>query len=1507
MTVETKAILHINQQIETVAPTQMAIDAILDPELGFRAWGGRDAQGQATRWAALRKAASFTTLRLTGATTSGSGKGVLQHDSLGNITGGPLTADTLPDHNELDAIQGGTAGERYHLTAQQVVDVGNAILKDGSRAFTGTVAGITPTDPSHLVTKSYVDAISADWDFLEPAISLWDASAGLPVGPTAGDRYVCSVAGNGWALNSVYEWSGSAWVQTIPHTGNAIVIGSGASTAMYVFTGTTWKSVGSTTVAPADEIITGTGTGYTSSSTAKINTTALVLDGKRFETNTNITGYVGGPVASVTRHNITRAGEFDPPDSYFEEIIGEDINSAATAWIMDHIFTNAVADGHAASVEYDLYPFTRTRQGIIVGATTDPLRHLQTLAGSTIAQIILVYDGAVGQEFRGIYNMGPANHTGKMGVFDRNIGPGGPTTPVYDWAFEVEHADLEPFSTPVSFTETYASQLITGGLNISGGRAPGIAANSFRRDTYLYPEYLVNGQQPAHTKHGVDAANDRTLAWNYTWDWATKTLSIPAGAHVWFWGTRYSVGPTSIVLESGAPATGKYRISFSRNETTGVVSLQATLTPFNIFTMIPVATIYVNNERPAGAAAMVADERHNCFRSLDWHTFSHWALGTRIRLDGGFSAGDYVINSDLLTARQPVIATGFVLDEDVIHSLPASTKGVYSTAWLHGADGRLAWNDTRTVPIEIGAGDLATYNQYTGGAWVLTPLATGYYSCIYEMITMRDDLTTARLWAIGQAQYSTEAGAIGENWSGRVEGDFSAVESVVIRKWIIRSLASYATPGKFRFTRVVDLINTTAGSGSSAIPPHNGLTGRDVDGAHPISAILGTTTGRIPVMGTTGLVEYVGLQYTDTVGLIIRGSGGIEIQDNAGANAINLYTAGGDAYIVPASGHNARIGNGTGTPNLQVDGAILEGGTLLSSKYAAISHTHTGAAFGSQTANTVLAAPNGTAGDPTFRALVAADIPNLAASKITSGTFAVARGGTGLSTIAAFAMLYASATDTITTLAPNTTTTKKYLTMTGTGSAGAAPVWDTITIPSHTHYTTDVYTSGNPGQGAWFDGSSLLRATGAITFNTTRGLIDTMQFDLGYTQDVHAEGRIFWDNHNHLPAANMAATGVILNIGAETYWGGGLVKNISGTAIPNGAVVICTGSSGGLSTVALANASTDAGARVVGVATCAIANNSTGYVTGYGIVRGLNTSSWAVGDVLYLAAASGGSITNVAPNASNYAIKVGRVVSSHATQGEIQVSIGPAWADVATFNELRANNLQAIGEDALRVYNYGNPAAGTTTLTNYEMWNAANARTVYAKAGAEIVDNTASSEDGAYVVKAIVGGVMTEQFRSTGGITTFSSSGPNTIVKAKNTTNTSQTILLAENSVGKVIGLYQFGTGVASTGTTFADGSLLYSDGSGGLTIATEHVSAPIRFWQNGGIKMIISGGSVTITGAFGCNGKTAQTSYSVGSAASAGGTGTAAGGYDTAAHRDALITLVNNMRLALIANGIAV
>ncbi len=52
-------------------------------------------------------------------------------------------------------------------------------------------------------------------------------------------------------------------------------------------------------------------------------------------------------------------------------------------------------------------------------------------------------------------------------------------------------------------------------------------------------------------------------------------------------------------------------------------------------------------------------------------------------------------------------------------------------------------------------------------------------------------------------------------------------------------------------------------------------------------------------------------------------------------------------------------------------------------------------------------------------------------------------GGTGTDTYATGDILYASATNTLSKLAGNTTSTKKFLTQTGTGAVSAAPAWGT--------------------------------------------------------------------------------------------------------------------------------------------------------------------------------------------------------------------------------------------------------------------------------------------------------------------------------------------------------------------------------------------------------------------------------------------------------------------------------
>lgn len=108
--------------------------------------------------------------------------------------------------------------------------------------------------------------------------------------------------------------------------------------------------------------------------------------------------------------------------------------------------------------------------------------------------------------------------------------------------------------------------------------------------------------------------------------------------------------------------------------------------------------------------------------------------------------------------------------------------------------------------------------------------------------------------------------------------------------------------------------------------------------------------------------------------------------------------------------------------------------------------------YASKTANYVLAAPDGTSGVPTFRAIVAADIPTLnqnttgTAANVT-GVVAIANGGTGQTT----------ANSAFNALAPSQSSQSgKYLTTDGTNTS-----WATVTGGSGTTITNDTSTSTN--------------------------------------------------------------------------------------------------------------------------------------------------------------------------------------------------------------------------------------------------------------------------------------------------------------------------------------------------------------------------------------------------------------------------------------------------------------
>ena len=110
------------------------------------------------------------------------------------------------------------------------------------------------------------------------------------------------------------------------------------------------------------------------------------------------------------------------------------------------------------------------------------------------------------------------------------------------------------------------------------------------------------------------------------------------------------------------------------------------------------------------------------------------------------------------------------------------------------------------------------------------------------------------------------------------------------------------------------------------------------------------------------------------------------------------------------------------------------------------------------------------------------------------------------------------------------------------------------------------------------------------------------------------------------------------------------VLNNTGATITNGSAVRAVGSVGGTTSVVLSLADTRVNAGVLGVATHDILDTEKGYITIWGEIGDLDTSSFTEGDLLYVSATVPGELTNIEQQILK---PVGLVLVSDATAGKI--------------------------------------------------------------------------------------------------------------------------------------------------------------------------------------------------------------------------------------------------------------
>lgn len=131
--------------------------------------------------------------------------------------------------------------------------------------------------------------------------------------------------------------------------------------------------------------------------------------------------------------------------------------------------------------------------------------------------------------------------------------------------------------------------------------------------------------------------------------------------------------------------------------------------------------------------------------------------------------------------------------------------------------------------------------------------------------------------------------------------------------------------------------------------------------------------------------------------------------------------------------------------------------------------------------------------------------------------------------------------------------------------------------------------------------------------------------------------------------------GVVQQIGEETY---ARVQNNTGVLIPNGTVVGFAGAvpDSALSVAPYLADGSQPSINILGVMTHDLPDTGDkGYCTVWGFVRGLDTSAFTIGDVLYASPTVAGGFTNVKPTAPNNVIPIAAVLQVSATAGVIFV------------------------------------------------------------------------------------------------------------------------------------------------------------------------------------------------------------------------------------------------------------
>jgi hypothetical protein len=169
-------------------------------------------------------------------------------------------------------------------------------------------------------------------------------------------------------------------------------------------------------------------------------------------------------------------------------------------------------------------------------------------------------------------------------------------------------------------------------------------------------------------------------------------------------------------------------------------------------------------------------------------------------------------------------------------------------------------------------------------------------------------------------------------------------------------------------------------------------------------------------------------------------------------------------------------------------------------------------------------------------------------------------------------------------------------------------------------------------------------------------------------------GRVWWsESENCLNVC--LKDNVVLQVGFEQYM---RTENDTGATISNGTVVGFAGVNGEIKINKYIADGSVSSIYFIGLTTNDMPNGDIGETTTFGKVRGIDTSSWPVGTILYASPTTAGALTSTRPSAPDVVIPVATVLVQDATNGELFVrpTIPPGY-DYASYTSTTDQTLAA--------------------------------------------------------------------------------------------------------------------------------------------------------------------------------------------------------------------------------------